>query len=52
MAEPIIYDLDKRVAVLEAQRIEDQKAVKLVGDGFKFLLLLLMGILTLALKGH
>jgi hypothetical protein len=50
--EPSIHDIDKRVAVLEAQRAEDQKAVALVATGFKFLLLLLLGILTLTLKGH
>jgi len=41
----------ERVAVLEALRGEDQKAVALVATGFKFLLLLIVGILGLVLRG-
>ena len=47
-----ICRLEKKVAVLEAQRVEDQKAVALVAAGFKLLLLLLLGIAGLVLRGR
>lgn len=40
------------IAVLQAQRVEDQKALKLVADGFKFLLGILLVVIGLLMKGR